>query len=69
MAEYLFIKETYIEQYKLREITLIPQKEDEHGIGAEISYESVDQIVQTEIMNISSDTYDKTILMTIYEDL
>jgi len=68
--EATFIKETYVVQYKLREMTLIPQKDDdEYGTDAAISYESVDQIVQTEIMNIKSDTYDKQILMTIYEDL
>ena len=67
--EATFIKETFINDYNLREITLIPQKEDEQGEGVSISYESVDQIVQTEIMNINSDTYDKQILMTIYEDL
>jgi len=68
--EATFIKETFINDYKLREVTLIPQKDDtEAGLDGVISYESVDQIVQTEIMNISSDTYDKQILMTIYEDL
>ena len=68
--EATFIKETFIEKHKLREITLIPQKdENEYGADADISYESVDQIVQTEILNIESDTYDKSILMAIYEDL
>jgi len=68
--EATFIKETFVEQYELREMTLIPQKDDNlDGNNAEISYESVDQIVQTEIMNIDSDTFDNQILMTIYEDL
>ena len=68
--EATFIKETFVVQYKLREMTLIPQKDEgEYGTDGAISYESVDQIVQTEIMNIKSDTYDKQILMTIYEDL
>ena len=68
--EATFIKETFVEQYNLREVTLIPQKDEStYGEEAAISYESVDQIVQTEIMNINSDTYDKQILMTIYEDL
>ena len=64
------IKETYVEKYHLREMTLIPQKdENEYGNDAELSYESVDHIVQTEILNIESDTYDKQILLAIYEDL
>jgi DNA repair exonuclease SbcCD nuclease subunit len=64
------IKETYVEKYKLREMTLIPQKdENEYGNDAELSYESVDHIVQSEILNIESDTYDKQILLAIYEDL
>jgi hypothetical protein len=68
--EAAFIKDTYVEKHNLREMTLIPQKDDnEYGTDAELSYESVDHIVQTEIMNIESDTYDKQILMTIYEDL
>ena len=68
--EATFIKETFVEDYKLREMTLIPQKDDTlDGNEAAISYESVDQIVQTEIMNIDSDTFDNQILMTIYEDL
>lgn len=68
--EAAFIKDTFVEKHNLREITLIPQKdENEYGSEAELSYESVDQIVQTEIMNINSDTYDKQILMAIYEDL
>lgn len=68
--EATFIKETYVVEYNLREMTLIPQKEDDgYSTDATISYESVDQIVQAEIMNIKSDTYDKQILITIYEDL
>ena len=68
--EAAFIKDTFVEKHNLREMTLIPLKdESEYGSEAELSYESVDQIVQTEIMNIDSDTYDKQILMAIYEDL
>jgi len=68
--EAAFIKDTYVEKHELREMTLIPQKDDsEAGAEGELSYESVDHIVQTEIMNIESDTYDKSILLAIYEDL
>ena len=68
--EAAFIKDTYVEKHELREMTLIPQKDDsEAGAEGELSYESVDHSVQTEIMNIESDTYDKSILLAIYEDL
>jgi DNA repair exonuclease SbcCD nuclease subunit len=68
--EATFIKETFVTDYNLREMTLLPQKvSDDENNNASISYESVDQIVQAEIMNIDSDTYNKQILMTIYQDL
>jgi len=65
-----FIKETFVEQYKLREITLLPQKDNhEFGDATEMSYESVDQIVTSEILKIESDTYETQLLLKIYEDL
>lgn len=65
-----FIKETFVEQYKLREITLLPQKDNsEYGDATEMSYESVDQIVTSEILKIESDTYDTKFLLGLYEDL
>ena len=66
-----FIKETFMEQYDCREITLIPQKSVEDlNSNLDISqFESVDQIVSKEIAAIDSENFDKTILLSIYNEL
>ena len=66
-----FIKETYVKQYNCREITLIPQKQiDEITTELDISkFESVDEIVSREIVEIDSESFDKKILLDIYRDL
>ena len=66
-----FIKETYISQHGCREITLIPQKQVEE-ISTEVdisSFESVDEIVNKEISAIESDTFNKKLLLDIYNEL
>jgi DNA repair exonuclease SbcCD nuclease subunit len=66
-----FIKETFINQYECREITLIPQKQIEE-ITSEIDiehFESVDQIVTKEISAIESDNFNKKLLLDIYNEL
>lgn len=66
-----YIKETFMAQYDCREITLIPQKSVEDlTSGLDISqFESVDQIVSKEIAAIDSENFDKTILLSIYNEL
>ena len=66
-----FIKETYINQFGCREITLIPQKQDEEiSTSLDISkFESVDEIVSKEISAIDSDNFDKKMLLDIYNEL
>ena len=67
-----FIKETFISQYNLREITLIPQKNvdlTEYEIQGNIAFESVDQIVTNQLTAIASDNYDKNLLLDIYRNL
>ena len=67
-----FIKETFIDKYHLREITLMPPKNtalSENILGAEIIFESVDQIVTSNINNIDSDHFDKNLLLDIYRNL
>ncbi len=66
-----FIKEKFIEDYSIRELTLIPEKKD-----AEIStaidvqgFESVDQIVSNQLVNIQSEAYDTSVLLGIYNNL
>lgn len=67
-----FIKETYISEYKLREMSLIPNKTA--GVGedlapGDIKFESVDQIVTDQITNIASEFYDNKLLLQIYHSL
>jgi hypothetical protein len=70
--EATFVKETFIDTYKLREITLIPQKEldlGEHIIQGNIQFESVDQIVTSQLTNINSEHYNRNLLLDIYRNL
>lgn len=69
--EATFIKETFIQQYNCREITLIPQKgSDVVDSDLDISqFESIDQIVSKEIAAIDSDSFDKSVLLSIYNEL
>ena len=66
-----FIKETYINNHKCREITLIPQKQiEEISTELDISqFESVDEIVAKEISAIDSDSFNKKMLLDIYKEL
>ena len=67
-----FIKETYIKDYNLREMALIPNKNssvDTDMAPGEIKFESVDQIVTDQITNIESDFYDPRLLLKIYQNL
>jgi DNA repair exonuclease SbcCD nuclease subunit len=66
-----FIKETFMPQYKLRELMLIPEKVevDAQSAPIDINFESVDTIVMNQINAIDSDTYDKGLLLEIYKEL
>jgi hypothetical protein len=66
-----FIKENFINEYKCREITLLPsQQVDEINTDIDITkFESVDQIVTHEIDAIDSDNYNKQKLLEIYGEL
>jgi len=70
--EATFIKETFIESHKLREISLIPQKTSdmsEYDIRGNIEFESIDQIVSNQLSAISSDHYDNNLLLEMYRNL
>jgi DNA repair exonuclease SbcCD nuclease subunit len=71
--EATFIKETFVDTYKLRELTLITQKvasEDiNYDITGNIMFESVDTIVTNQLTNIESEQYNKTLLLDIYRNL
>jgi hypothetical protein len=67
-----FIKETFIRDYGLREMALIPNKSssvDTDMAPGEIKFESVDQIVTDQITNIASEFYDNKLLLKIYQNL
>ena len=66
-----FIKEKFITDYDIRELTLIAEKKDaEINTSIDIqAFESVDQIVSSQIVSIESDTYDKNTLLEIYHSL
>lgn len=71
--EATFIKETFVNTYKLREITLIPQKvvgEDiNYDVTGNIMFESVDTIVTNQLTNIQSEQYNTNLLLDIYRNL
>lgn len=67
-----FIKETFVKDYNLREMALIPVKNNQVDIDmapGEIKFESVDQIVTDQITNIESEFYDPKLLLKIYQNL
>jgi DNA repair exonuclease SbcCD nuclease subunit len=67
-----FIKETFIKDYQLREMALIPTKNttvDVDMAPGEIRFESVDQIVTDQLTNIESEFYDSKLLLQIYQTL
>jgi hypothetical protein len=70
--EATFIKETFIDTYKLREITLIPAKVTdltEYEIQGNIAFESVDQIVTGQLTSLENGKFNKNLLLDIYRNL
>lgn len=67
-----FIKDTFVKDYNLREMALIPSKRTDIDIDlapGEIKFESVDQIVTDQLTNIESEFYDPKLLLKIYQNL
>ena len=67
-----FIKETFTTDYDIREISLIQDKisldttiED----NPDATFESVDQIVTENLVNVESEQFDKKVLLEIYNNL
>ena len=65
------MKETFIEQFKIRELKLLPQTllEGNESGEFEISFESVDEIVVSQISTLESDVFNKNKLIEIYNEL
>ena len=67
-----FIKETFIKDYNLREMALIPSKKSDINTDlapGDVKFESVDQIVTDQLTNIASEFYDNKLLLKIYQNL
>ena len=67
-----FIKETFIRDYDIREISLIQDKTNLEGTiddNPDGMFESVDHIVTEQLINIESEQFDKTTLLEIYNNL
>lgn len=66
-----FMKETLVEQYQIRELKLVPNVSMEHSEDTEldISFESVDEIVISQIDSIESEEFDTNKLIEIYHNL
>jgi Calcineurin-like phosphoesterase len=67
-----FIRDTFVLNYNLREMTLIPVKSSSVDLDmspGEVKFESVDQIVTDQLTNIESDFYDPKLLLKIYQTL
>ena len=66
------IKDTFVKNYNLREMSLIPIKNnsvDTDMALEDIKFESVDQIVTDQLTNIDSKFYDPKLLLKIYQNL
>ena len=67
-----FIKDTFVKDYHLREMALIPVKSSAVDLDmspGEVKFESVDQIVTDQLTNIESEFYDPKLLLKIYQNL
>jgi len=67
-----FIKETFVKEHDVREISLIQDKDNVDILvedQTDAKFESVDQIVTEQLVNIESDTFDKSTLLEIYNNL
>jgi DNA repair exonuclease SbcCD nuclease subunit len=67
-----FIKETFVKEHDVREISLIQDKDNIDILvedQTDAKFESVDQIVTEQLVNIESDAFDKSTLLEIYNNL
>ncbi len=69
--EATFIKDEFMSRYKIRELSLIPEKKDAET-ASEIDieqFDSIDTIVNSQITSIQSDQFDPKVLLAIYNGL
>ena len=66
-----FLKDTFVTQNKLREMTFIQQRDITQYDSTEIvqSFESIDEIVHNQLLAVDSEHYDRNLLLEIYKNL
>jgi DNA repair exonuclease SbcCD nuclease subunit len=67
-----FLKETFMASKDIRELQLIQERENLEGVvedAVDSKFESVDQIVTEQLVNIDSEAFDKKLLLEIYHNL
>jgi hypothetical protein len=67
-----FIKEQFIPEFGLRELSIIPRVgSEEHALSfeGEVNFESVDSIVTSHLTQLDSPQYDKSLMLDIYQNL
>ena len=65
-----FIRQNFSDQYNVREISLLPIKDNQEEFdGGDIQFESVNQIVLSQLDTIESQTIKKDVLIDIYNGL
>ena len=69
--EACFLRDTYLENYKIRELKLVPIRDEEGNTVAtgDIKFQTVDQIVTSQLAEVQSDTFDTQRLIQIYNEL
>lgn len=65
------IRETFMTDYDIRELKLIPAPKEriDQEFEGEIKFKTVDEIVHSQLANIESETYDNKILIQLYNNL
>lgn len=66
-----FLRETFLDQYSVREFKLVKNQDDElaKDYSGDITFKTVDQIVIEQLTNIESDSFDTKLLVEIYNGL
>jgi DNA repair exonuclease SbcCD nuclease subunit len=69
--EAVFLRETFLTQYSVREFKLVRNQTDEleKEYAGDITFKTVDQIVIEQLTNIDSDAFDTNKLIEIYNQL
>lgn len=69
--EAVFLRETFLTQYNVREFKLVRNQDDEltKDYSGDITFKTVDQIVIEQLTNIDSDAFDSNVLIEIYNRL